>query len=206
MFLSQIQKDEDTKKREIHLEASWRLMEAIFFNTRKALAFDQWQLRAISKLNQIPAIFVISPSFSTSFSHFWFPGESYQEQTRRAQPAAGVTQLHPVGLGAPDLNCEIGLKKLQARGKAQNSEIVNLHPERREKPWWRARRAHYNLKLSIDSCHTHFWLHLTEQHHFKTLRLCGFLVHNVWNLALTSINFRGATQIVPAEIWASIAH
>lgn len=97
----------------------------------------------ISKLNQIPAIFVIFTSFSSSSSHFWFPWEDHQEQTRRAQPTAGAT--HPEGLGGPDLNCEIELQKLQAEGKAQNPELVNLLPERREKTWWRVWRAYYNL-------------------------------------------------------------
>lgn len=33
------------KRGRFNFKPSWRLMEAIFFNTRRALGFDQWQLR-----------------------------------------------------------------------------------------------------------------------------------------------------------------
>lgn len=100
-------------------------MEAIYFNTRKELDLISGNLE-ISKQNQTPAVFMIFPSFSSSSSHFWFP-EAHQEQTR-SKPAAGVTQLHPVGLGGPDLNCEIVLHKLQAQEKAQTVQAHEFTP------------------------------------------------------------------------------
>lgn len=152
------------------MKPSWRLMEAIFFNTRKALGFDQWQLRD-HQTESNPFYFCDFDFLLLHLLPFLIPRRSPLE-------------AHHVPWGGTWPELWDWAAKSPTRGEGSEFWAHEFTPWEEGKALVKGMeslwRAYYNLQLSIDSCHTHLWLHLTEQHHLKTLKLSGFLVHKGW--------------------------
>lgn len=165
----------------------------------------------ISKLNQTPAIFLFFSS--SSFSSFWFPWEAHQWKTGESPSSCWCNSASSHGPGGswPELSSGGQFRRSHKRkveAKTQAVWAATLYTLRGGK------RPGKGDGEVITTCsflytparHIHLFLHLAELHHLETLQLSVFLFHMGCNLTLTSINCRGGTQMVLAEIWPSVTH